>query len=52
MFQIMGIWQSHWKSLCCGIYSFIVLNNLSTIRLKSQDKRAVPTHGIQDVSHE
>ena len=38
--------------LCCGIYFFIVLNNTRTIWLKSQDKRAVPTHDIQDVSHE
>jgi len=38
--------------ICCGIYSFIVLNNLRTIWLQSQDKRAVSTHEIQDVSHE
>ncbi len=38
--------------LCCGIYFFIVLNNLRTIWLQSQDKKAVPTQEIQDVSHE
>ena len=38
--------------LCCGIYSFIVLNNLRTIWLQSQDKRAVPTHEMQDLNHE